>query len=844
MSTIYTQHYPEDFGAGSGLVWLGDSYTYEQAQAAWPNVKWSYLYSGFTELGSASDYSMIRVSGAMSEFWNSHSGMYTTDNGCRWTTEFAGTGIHGWYLYRSDVFEDIPEEEIHGVYLYPKNATFSFEAGIPSSGQSITHDSALFPNHRMLVIEWNGLSGSKFGIAADLAYGESGDMRFTTTSNFAYAIYYSGWAVAESIEDIEQAQNFNPLLNGFYLTIPATDYTGLAGVIETRHTYSGALEDAYRDWTQDEAAIQEAYERTVATLYASSSSISGVHWRGSIGAPPLFTINPGFYHTSYGHIWWHTTCDVDARGAKFYVGRKSTSFNAGTSPVWRTPTGNEAKAALTIGKCELVQSVSLGKSAQVHQDCEIQMPHIMPYDYGYSTGDYHLYDGCGVRFLSMYNDRIRGINIAGPFRYAVINSPDAGAGSSYNRLSFRKVYNALVLFKFMLRANSDNASWLNNSIWEDGQVMQTTYSGTNTWNAEVHPTVMFDADDSIENPNRDPADDIFLTQDEIYSGQKQWGGNSPQLWFENFGTETSPIVRFFQVSGVQGWEFRRGRFENTSSLIYNPATGKYIKPASFMSGPIRDIRFVENISQEAINCVPQRLIGSGVSFEQNSISIAGYPHYGKYVEGLWHSGKSRTTKHVAYDLYFNQPEARLIMPNASREKIRALYIDDIVDPTTNVTYPVAKVMEIPSVWMKWRVSGVVGDYTNEPITAPVGSTIFFKFGNFGTIPTEVRSADYAYIRPYIRFTDASTNETITVPIIPVGANEHINSFWYMKPDSPDQNDNYNYIQKGSYAECYYTFTTSGLIKPEIWMADTTGTSRDDYVYVDNNDYEYRITISG
>jgi hypothetical protein len=65
MSTIYTQYKPEDFGAGSGLIWLGDTYSYAQVTGMWPNVKWGYLYSGYTNLGTVSDYSMIKIASGM-----------------------------------------------------------------------------------------------------------------------------------------------------------------------------------------------------------------------------------------------------------------------------------------------------------------------------------------------------------------------------------------------------------------------------------------------------------------------------------------------------------------------------------------------------------------------------------------------------------------------------------------------------------------------------------------------------------------------------------------------------------------------------------------------------------
>lgn len=695
MSYIFTQWSPIDFGAGSGLVWLEDIYaSLAEASAAYPNVRWSYLYSGYTAVGDVSNYSFITVTSGgteMEDFWAAYSGMYLP--GCYWVT---------------------------------------------SGGSRI-------------------------------------------------------------------------------------------GVIESRHTASGAPEEAWRSWTVDEAAIMEAYERTIGNVTGSNylittTNYSGNHWNSSFAAPKQFVITPGHYCISYGHVWFYHTCHVDGSGARFSVHKRYAGDNMGTSAVHRTPTGNEAKAAVTIGRDQFI----LPNNPNVFHYSEITLPAISAYlgryEWGFDSGQFHLYDGALLRINSMIGCKINRININGPTKYGIIFCPES-VGAYFNNLEIFNIYDTQIAIKFNLQnTESDGIAWLNGTTFRGGWIQNA--ASASGWDPNQYPTVIFDSDNTNENPNRDPADDIFRTNYERFN-------KSPNCWVDDVATENTGTVQYFRMSGMQNWSFTRGRFEGQQSAVQNADTGALVKKQSWLKGNISANMVKDTLSQELWPTIPSEYIGNGFDFEQMNIALPGYSQLGTHYPNATDMPGDNTasTQHISYDIYFDKPGAKIHMQDAAGEKVRSLYIDTVVDPISGNSTPVIKTVLTPSVFLKWKLDGET-EYHNNAGSYPVGSKIWFKFGDFSSLPT---NSLLNYIRPYIRQYTTLSSYTVA-QLINSGLEAHISAYYYL---DDTYNNNALYVQHGSYVEAYCVFTQSGIIYPAIWMAN-------DYPpnYWDDKTFSQLITISG
>ncbi len=732
MSTLLPQYRPEDYGAGSGLIWLGTTYTYEQVTARWPHVRWSYLYSGITDVGDLSELSMIIVESGgttMEDYWNTYSGMYRS--GCSWVTNVSGQRT---------------------------------------------------------------------------------------------------------------------------------------SVIETVHTYSGLPQNAWQSWTQDEAAIMEAYELTISGGsggYAiTASNPSGIAIQG-LGTPPLFTIAPGNYNVSYGHIWFYNTCNIDARSARFFANRYSASHHVGYSPTWRCPTGDEAKAVITLGSDAFVQCPWLGGYDSSHdfhdygrgqyfEKCDIYLPEVIANS---PVGThYGVYAGAGIRFLAMYNVKIRNITTRGAFRYSVIFSPDSD-GSSYNEYFFGSNYKFLVGVKFRIRNGKESGGWMNNSIFYGGMWQQAD-PGTG-WDHRLNPTVMFDNDNSAANPNRDTREDQYLALPA--QGSYIQFKSAPSFWTENFGTETLNIVHFIRASGWSGVTMRRGRFEGQNDLMVNPDTLEIIHRKWWITGDVSSNVFEDNVSHSVLDGCPREYIGNGIDFNQINMPLPGYstqgthtPFIAPYPESR-EQGPNHSTKIMSQDLLLTSPGSNIYMVSSGAEKMRAIYIDEIIDSETGRIYPVAKVKAVPYTWIKWKLASEPDSaFTSLVKTYPIGSTLRIRIGDFEGLPSTAATGNYL---PYIRFYSHYYNDTALVDgdwtavadvtYFPTGI---VDGLGGKAQSDPSSSNAWSYfaananVFNGSYAELQYTYNYSGVVRMESWINyyDYNGAplKRDAGV-----DYGYAITIS-
>lgn len=857
MSTLLPQYYPEDFGAGSGLIWLGDAYTYEQVSSMWPNVRWSYLYSGITQSGELSELSMIVPESAaqMETYWAEYSGMY----------------IPGCSAIATPAVDAVPAYWVTG-FLNPAT---SYLAQFMWSGTAYVYSGctliALASGESYEVAEGEGCFWKAQTTVNDHSYTYATGPTTLTNSGAVDTdpkwIVYSGSFVDVLVNVVsgliptalQYTYNGSP---GFYMiaslpiasgyvdevaAVPATfDY-----VIETAHTYSGAPEDAWRSWTQDEAAIMEAYERTISggqSDYAiTSSNPSGIAIQG-LDTPPLFTIHPGNYNVSYGHIWFYNTCNIDARSARFFANRK-TGQHVGYSPTWRCPTGDEAKAVITIGSDAFVQCPHLGGADSSHefhdyvrghhfQKCDVYLPEVIAQ---YPVDDHFgVYDGAGIRMLAMYNVKIRNITTRGAFRYAVIFSPDSD-GASYNDFHFGSNYKFLTGIKFRIRNGREQGGWFNNSIFWGGMWQQATPA--TGWDPDANPTVMFDNDNSTANPNRDIREDGYLDIDTGVSSYKQFV-SIPSFWTDNFGTETLNIVHFIRASGWVGVTMRKGRFEGQDTPIIHPDTGAPINRTWWLTGQVQNNFFEDTVSQAALNGIPRQYIGNGIDFAYNGIPIPGFSNrarYTRYKYGTSSSnvpGDNNSTHIMSHDLYLATPGANIVTLSSNGEKLRALYIDEFVDTETSRHYPVVKARTIPHAWVKWKLS-TEDTYTQETKTYPIGSTLHFKFGDFESLPDYGWTGSYVpYVRPYIQI---QKNDGNTYTVYPSGLVNGIAGLGTVSTRGIYRADNANVIND-SYAEIGYTFNESGIIKVSCWqygwVDSTTDVRRFDEV-----EYGYVITIS-
>lgn len=834
MSTLLPQYYPEDFGAGSGLVWLKDAYTYEQVTEMWPSVKWSYLYSGYTAVGDLSEISMIIVDSGgstMQDYWDSYSGIYS-----------------GAWVYSASTGDD-----------------WMLATGI----QQLYHDESGY------VLIYSGAQIIPL-VSGQSHYVPSGQIAFAAPNTYIYAIYSGETTITNTgaplapviVHASGTLINVNigtsgPIPTAYqatYFGFPAGSAMGAGlvvsgerlGAIEVAHTYSGAPENAWELWTQDEAAIMEAYERTISggqSGYAiTSSNPSGIAIQG-LGTPPLFTIHPGNYNVSYGHIWFYNTCNIDARSVRFFANRYTGSEHMGYSPTWRSPTGDMAKAVITIGSDAFVQCPFLAGTSsstdfhdfsrgQYFEKSDVYLPEVIAQ---YPADDhYGVYDGAGIRLLAMYNSKIRNITTRGAFRYAVIFSPDSD-GVSYNDFYFGSNYKYLVGIKFRIRNGAESGGWFNNSIFYGGMWQQATPA--TGWDPDANPTVMFDNDNSTANPNRDIREDGYLDIDTGVSSYKQFV-SIPSFWTDNFGTETLNIVHFIRASGWVGVTMRKGRFEGQDTPIIHPDTGAPINRTWWLTGQVQNNFFEDTVSQAALNGIPRQYIGNGIDFAYNGIPIPGFSNrarYTRYKYGTSSSnvpGDNNSTHIMSHDLYLATPGANIVTLSSNGEKLRALYIDEFVDTETSRHYPVVKARTIPHAWVKWKLS-TEDTYTQETKTYPIGSTLHFKFGDFESLPDYGWTGSYVpYVRPYIQI---QKNDGNTYTVYPSGLVNGIAGLGTVSTRGIYRADNANVIND-SYAEIGYTFNESGIIKVSCWqygwVDSTTDVRRFDEV-----EYGYVITIS-
>ncbi len=834
MSTLLPQYRPEDYGAGSGLIWLGDTYTYEQVTTMWPNVRWSYMYSGYTPIGELSDISMVIVDSSgtvMEDMWSTYSGIY--EPGCSWVITSGFNTESSWTTGTTitDIFQ------VSG-YVYAYSGAY---LTILTSGQTLAI----------------GAGQTAFEVAGNVFTRYDGPYTFQP---MAVRTYYHSGTVGQYV--LSNGAIPAALYTNFYGTPTAvtvmlsggisTPDTRL-GVIETAHTYSGTASEAWKEWTQDEAAIMEAYERTIsggtAGYIVTPTNPSGIMVQG-VPTPPLLTIAPGNYNVSYGHIWFYNTCNIDARSARFFARRMTASgSHMGYSSTWRSPTGDMARAVVTVGSDRYVQCPFLaGEEApataswdayargQYFSNSDIYLPTIIAQD---PVDDhYGLYDGCGIRFLAMYHSKISNISIRGAYRYAIIYSPDSD-GSSYNNYHFGVVYKYLTAIKFRMRNGRTQGAWLNNSNFWEGQFTQAD-PGVG-WDPDTAPTVMFDNDNSDANPNRDTREDSML---DIATGSQSYIQfySVPSFWTENLSTETMNIMHFVRASGWSGVKMYKGRFEGQDDPIVT-ADGRIINRTWWLRGSVAGNVFDDNVSQSALTGIPSQYIGNGIDFSQDGQPIPGFSQRGsrtlyKYPED--ESGENHTMKIMSQDLYLASPDANILMRSADGSKMRAIYVDEIVDSLTSRAYPVVKVRSLPHVWMKWKLSTEPDSaYTDDYVTYPTGSTIYFRFGDFESVPIHYDGA-VPYIRPYITYWP--NNEEEGYPVYPSGViNGIAGTGGSGSLAGMYRLTNANIVNE-AYAEIQYTFTESGLISPSIWLNVNTepgGVNK----RLDQISYRWRITIA-
>jgi len=819
-STIYTQHTPEMYGAGSGLIWLGDAYTYEQVTSRWPNVKWSYLYSGYTNLGKVSDYSMIRVQSGMQNYWNTYSGMYKSQ--CYWTSEFYVSGNCGSHVYPS--FFNDTETRVRGVRIY-----YSGTYGVNLAPGNTFYNGYANPAYVVAPVTYQITP-----VIREVPYNGS----YTNDTGSTVSVYYRGtWAVSEGNEDLYS--NAMPAM----LMGTASGFSEGIGVVETCHTYSGAPEDAWKEWTQDEAAIMEAYERTVGPNDALYSS-SGNAWGGSVAAPKKFTITPGHYSVSFGHIWFHTSCDIDGQGARFKAYRGNFR-NMGTSPTWRSPTGNQAKALITIGADRYVNYDRLGplrvgdsRPAPGFKDCNVFFPHLTSANSVYSEhiGDI---DGAGIRFLGVYTCNFYNVNMYDNVRYGIIFSAD-DLGMSYNEYHLGKIYGSiLVALKWRLRDGSNNQAWFNNSKFIGGHISAGTSRCIGLWDPDTAPTVLLDNDNSLENPNRDPREDIYMGLVPEGAGAYQFGHHIPTFWADNVSTETGGFLYFIRASGWCNINWNKGRFEGMEEAIWHKGRSEWIPRREWwLTGNVYRNVFIDTVSNGALDGLPQKYIGKGIDYVQYNNPLPGNNYLGAYtqyqrVRTVGEAGLNNSTYCISQDLYIGGSEGKIIMPSKDKEKCRALYIDTIVDPVSSKEYPVAKVKNIPYVWIKWKAASEPDSYySTDHRTFPVGTKVRFKFGDFESIPqnsfyntylgTTSRAVINApLIKSYHQFWPTTSSSDTYIGIYPSGIIDGETGTRTLDPGQTLYAGAWAYwnpnVVNDSYVEADYTFTESGICRPRLYM---------------------------
>lgn len=809
MSTIFHQVYPEDFGAGSGLVWLDDLYNNQtEAQAAYPHVTFSYLYSGMTRFGNVSDYSMITISGPTQWFWDSYSGMYS--DYCYWLplTARATSGIS--YEAKTATTTSTVDDTTNLRVAYEG----SYFTILPNGSTYNTSSTA------EIIYVYDGDDSSYSTI--------SGVSSYTYGGSTAAFVYYSGeWAVHDNTDAV-------PINNGVgtLFVTEGLDTTDMY-VMEAQHTYSGAVTEAYKTWTTDAAAIMECYGRMSQYHYdppSSSNGYSGIYWQSpALFAPPKLTINPGHYFIPHGKIWFHAPVHLDARGVRF-----SADFTPredyGISPTFRSPTGREAKALITLGYNNHIFGVERDTAS-----FNIFLPMLKPYDPGSSTPAQDL-TGAALRILHFYGSQVHNINCAGPVRYGVIFSPE-GEGASFNDFTLNKLHGCLVYWKWRLRGNysknwgesineEPQAAWMNDTIIREGQMIVdslSTYKNSD-WSPYVGPVTAFDALNDATNPNRHPAEDIFYQQPPATSvGSKthQFDYPSGGVWFENVSPEMVGNCHLIVASGWTNMRFEKGRYEGQNSVWSYAASGVQFGQKSIIRGQVSGNYIRNPLYGANITGIPEHLIGSGIMVETFDTGIGGMSQKGIYgnsfrVDGdenevRW--GNYRSMRSMSGDLLMQGGHSRLLMETNDGEQLKEIYVDDVYDNGNR--FGVVKVRTQPKAWIKWKVATDTGPFHNEHLTVPAGTEISYRFGDFSALP------DNYYVRPYI-----------THYKLDGGLAVRLGDFYY--------NDD-SRIYKNRYAEISEVHTATGLITPSIWIK---GSSAKKYEYLDEVQHGGRIEVIG
>lgn len=828
-STIYTQHTPEMYGAGSGLRWLGDHYTYEQVTSMWPSVKWSYLYSGFTLSGAVSDYSMVRISGGMQSYWNAYSGMYLP--GCYEVNTLHSLGSENTYLGLGPGYSFIPPlsgfmhiySGFFNSFVYVSAPTFDIPSGetyyvassAPGGGWStpIIYRPYLGPQ----TLNWDG--------SRSLAILYSGTwINYTATGTLPPELRGGSLGFGEA---------------GWFYAIPRYSFSG---VVETRHTYSGSPSDAWKEWTQDEAAIMEAYERTVGSWTTDYSS-SGNAFGGSVAAPKEFIITPGEYNTSFGHIWFHTNCNINGNGARF-IGAQKSGTSLGTSPTWRSPTGNEAKAMITIGADRYVRYDRLGpfrtgdsRPNRSFVDAVVTFPALRS---SATKSHIGLMEGAGIRFLGVYTSIFNNVNIYDYVKYGVIFSAD-DLGMSYNTYNIGKIYGAiLVAIKWRLRNGSNNQAWFNNSRFIGGHIALGSSKCTGDWDPDTAPTVLLDNDNSNENPNRDLREDIYTLQPTPNAGIGQFGVITPTFWADNVATEGAGHVYFLRASGWTNINWTKGRFEGMEEPLWHSGRNEWIpKREWWLAGNVSRNTFVDTVSNGALEGVPSKYLGRGIDFVQYSQPLPGGNYLGGYtpfnrMRTIADAGLNKSTYIMSHDLYLNSDKAKVLMPNETREKLRSIYVTTITDPVSGKEYPVVKAKSEPYVWIKWKAKDEPDSYySTEHRQFAVGTTVRFKFGDFESIPrdsfyntyidtTSTAVINAPLIKSYHQFNSATATSLTYTSIFPSGVVDGKTGTQIMlHPSQPLYAGSWTYwndnVINDSYIEADYTFNTRGICRPRLYM---------------------------
>ena len=445
----------------------------------------------------------------------------------------------------------------------------------------------------------------------------------------------------------------------------------------------------WEDWTVNDAAIMEAYERAEQAITRPALQLAN---------PTTLYIPPGTYDVTPGLIWFYGGVEIQARRVNF---AGTNLANAGTSPTWESGyygfDTKEALAVVTIGYDSILRRPTKSTSRGLTH----WLPTIINKNY-WPWRPLHEAQGTAYRFLGSYDNEYHGISYSGPLKYGIILC-DRTHGSIGSKFYLGQCLNARVAIKWR------NLKWMNTQYFYGGWFEihksllwlppnddpHSTHEGHDQINC---PTTLIDYCNTSENPNDPP---------EEYPMESRFEPGSNHVEFKDTFFENTQYLQFWRAHNPRAWKFYGTRFEAFGIPV--PGEGGCIYPREAIK--ITGDSACQNVFDDCVKNwdimeFPEKYIANG----DIEIRGKGMP------DGYNKCGQGSATQQQFHDLAIERKAGSIAMydeKGTSRFMIYPKLTQYKRPDGTKVKFATNRIKQVPHAEMRWCKANDNTSFTQE-----------------------------------------------------------------------------------------------------------------------------------